>query len=774
MTLSFSMKNRLVTPMTGSSPISIVDRDELQTQTDYFRALVKRRSDNLMNYFLIGFFIVGLLLAGYYDTWGIAVGVGGLSLVAYYSVKLLLPASDLYQYVLSATLAIFMAQYIYQLHGLFEMHFFAFIGCAILITYQNWKLQIPLLIIVGLHHGIFNYLQYKGNTDIYFSQLNYLDWQTFAIHILLTTVIVFICGLWAYQLKKSGEIQIAQTVQMAGLQREATVLMERKRNADELEAAWRKAEIALQEAEKARIEAERANRAKSIFLATMSHEIRTPMNGVIGMTSLLAETPLTGQQHAYTETIAACGETLLGVINDILDFSKIESGGMELEEEDFDLQSSIEHILDIFGARAARSGIELLNQVERDVPAFIRGDDLRLRQILTNLVGNAMKFTEQGEIFIGVRVEHGAPDGVLTLGFEVRDTGIGIPADKQERLFKAFSQVDSSTTRKYGGTGLGLAISQQLVRLMGGTIRVESEPGKGSTFYFTIRTRAGVNQEPPIPIDGLAAHAGKKVLIVDDNGTNRTILRTQLEYWNLTPVLAASGVEALDLLAGDERVDLILSDMQMPFMDGIRLAQNIRNRHAHVPIILLSSVGDEYKKNHHQLFSAVMTKPIKQQVLYRHILAGLQHQGRFTVDGRQGPSRLPENLSATFPLDILVAEDNAINQQVIQYILQKIGYTPTIVSNGQEAVDAAAGTSYDIIFMDLQMPEVDGLEATRLIRGDKALHQPVIIALTANTMEGDEEECLLAGMNDYIGKPVKLEELLGKLRKWALHLQHRA
>ncbi len=758
--------------MSTSASIPMMDGRDLQAQTEYFHSTVKRRSDNLMNYFLIGFFVVGLLLAGYYDTWGIAVGVGGLCLLAYYSVKLLVPSSDLYQYVLSTIMGIFMAQYIYQLHGLFEMHFFAFIGCAILITYQNWKLQIPLLIFVVLHHAIFNYLQYKGDTDIYFSRLEYLDLQTFIIHILLTAVIVFICGLWAYQLKKSGEIQIAQTVQMTALQREAALLTERKRNADELESAWINAEIARQEAEKAREEAERANRAKSIFLATMSHEIRTPMNGVIGMTSLLGETPLNEQQRAYAETIATCGETLLGVINDILDFSKIESGGMELEEEDFELQSSIEHILDIFGARAARSGIELLNQVEREVPAFIRGDDLRLRQILTNLVGNAMKFTEQGEIFIRVRVEDAASNGELLLGFEVRDTGIGIPAEKQERLFKAFSQVDSSTTRKYGGTGLGLAISQQLVKLMGGTIRVESAPGKGSTFYFNIRTRAGAGKQAPIQIDGLTGHAGKKVLIVDDNHTNRIILRTQLEYWNLQPVLAASGVEALNILDADSRFDLILTDMQMPFMDGIRLAQNIHGRYAHIPIILLSSVGDEYKKK--QLFSAVMTKPIKQQLLYRNILAGLQHQGRFTVDGRQVPSRLPENLSATFPLQILVAEDNEINQQVIHYILQKIGYMATIVANGQEAVDAAEAMTYDIIFMDLQMPDVDGLEATRIIRGNKTLHQPVIIALTANTMEGDEEECLLAGMNDYIGKPVKLEELLGKLRKWALHLQQRA
>lgn len=456
-------------------------------QRELHMSEMKKHSDRLMDYFLMAYVAIGLIFATFYDTWFLALSISGLCLLGYYSVKWAYPKSALYQYVLSAVLGIFLAQFLYQMHGLFEMHFFAFIGSAILITYQNWKLQIPILIVVAIHHTLFGYLQNTGVSGIYFSQLDTFDLQALIIHMLLTAIIFFVSGLWAYQLRKSNEKQIRQAVTME-INKELLAF-----NA-QLEAS--------------RLEAEQANQAKSVFLATMSHEIRTPMNGVIGMSALLAETELNEQQRSYIETIVNCGDNLMSVINNILDFSKIEAGSMELESQSFNLRSCIEEVLDIFGTKVAQSGIEVAYYMEPGTPEQIVGDKMRLQQVLTNLIGNSVKFTEKGEVILKICKRHGDVSK-LEMEFSVRDTGIGISPEQHNRLFKAFSQVDSSTTRRYGGTGLGLVITEKLVRLMGGEITVSSELGVGTIFTFSISTSEG--EELPIPYTkhDLSAHRNK-------------------------------------------------------------------------------------------------------------------------------------------------------------------------------------------------------------------------------------------------------------------------
>jgi two-component system, sensor histidine kinase and response regulator len=730
-----------------------------------FAQQVKERSDKLMNYFLICFFICGLLLAPVYDTWFIALGVGGFSLFAYYFTKIALPQSDLYQYVLSIVLGVFMAQGIYQMHGLFEMHFVAFIASAILITYQNWKLQIPLVLVVLVHHAGLGYLQNAGVEGVYFTQLDTLELQTFIIHIVLAAIIFFTCGLWAYLLKKYSKIQVEQTREMGRLEREAQIHKERILNEEALQVAYRNAE-------QARREADEANKAKSVFLATMSHEIRTPMNGVIGMASLLNETQLTAEQQDYARTITTSGEALLKVINDILDFSKIESGNMEIENRDFDLRTCIEEVLDVFAGKAGKMGLDLVYEIDHNVPAQIIGDSLRLRQVLINLVSNAIKFTEQGEIFVGVHLIKTKDNGQIELQFEVRDTGIGIPTDKLERLFKAFSQVDSSTSRKYGGTGLGLVISEKLVGLMGGTIDVNSVENEGTTFSFTMLSSASSQTLRTYVTNHVAAIEGKQVLVVDDNLTNRCILKNQLEIWKLIPTLACSGAEALEIMAAGKEFDLVLTDMQMPDMDGCELAENLQRLYPKLPLILLSSVGDDRNKRYEGLFRSILAKPIKQEMLCKLIINELRGKSKPANEIQPVKPKLSLEFGKEHPLKILVAEDNLVNQKLTLKILSKLGFDAALAENGKIAVEMATTEQYDLVLMDVQMPEMDGQEATRVMRKTLEL-QPIIIAMTANAMKEDKDECLRSGMDDFLSKPVKLEELVEMLAKWSTTLKER-
>ena len=516
-------------------------------------------------------------------------------------------------------------------------------------------------------------------------------------------------------------------------------------------------ENAIERAQQLAMEAAIANQAKSAFLAMMSHEIRTPLNGVIGMTAILESSNLDDEQQECLRTIKMSGEALLAVINDTLDYSKIEAGRLDLEEVEFDLRGCAEEAAELLASKAFAKKLELVCDISEDTPRRIFGDPVRLRQIFVNLLGNAVKFTATGEIILQIGVESRTAEKYL-LRLGVRDTGIGIPAEKQHRLFKSFSQVDSSTTRQYGGSGLGLAISKRLAEMMGGNMWAESEAGRGSTFLFTIQAKpVGDEKIPEEPATALLPLSGRRVLVVDDSATSRDVIARHLRHFKMDPVCVGSAAEAEAKLATAAAFDLALVDFHMPEIDGIAWARQCAASGRRFPILLLNALGETVAE---AAVCGAVHKPIKRDLLGERLAQAL---GAAAKNPGASKGLVVTDLKQTAvikPLRLLIAEDNLVNQTVARHQLARLGYTATTVNNGAEAVAAVRGGDFDVILMDVQMPELDGFEATRRIRAlNTSAKQPWIVALTAGVGSADREEARAAGMNDYLAKPLRPEAL---------------